>query len=780
MVALYCTADKIGTVSGGGVVTLNELLALQKLGKTVGVDQSIVPPGPDPFVTDLRFEDHVRLLLTGSERYDLAHFYSGCFTKTVRRLRESGIKVTYTAAAHDRRESEREWRKLTGDYPFRHLTDEKLWIEYVGGYLDADLVICPSNLSKRIMESYGAKQVVVIPHGTDLPREVKPLPKRFTVGYLGQVGPDKGIIYLLQAWKKLNYPDARLLLAGRGTEDLVPIIRKYGGGNIQIMGFVRDVSDFYNSCTVYVQPSVCLLPGSVVIANDCPKAIDDLCVSDHVLSADGTYRRVIRPIKNQYSGTLVSLRTSGIDIPTRMTEAHRVLCIPRGLEARRANFDAKMRHWVEALRLHKEGGLGSVRIARRLGLNERTVAGWLYYGAKPRGKSANSSLKETVLLEKPRWVHAGRIEKGDIVVFPRIKENKPIGDLALPKRKFSGLCGNRTSPLPESVSPDADVLRLVGYYISEGCGTTRDVSFCFNSKERDYIEDVSRTIKTKFGLNVRKVSASFNHSTTVWVHSVLFSEWLRGLCGQGAYEKRMPSWALRLPQEQLIPILLGMWNGDGSVFLSSGFYHATYSTVSKVLAYQTFYALVKLGYAPHLYDEKRRGYSIKLSGPQVARFAHDVLGRDLPRQSRKRAINNTWIDDNYYYSRVTDVSRMEYEGTVFNLEVEGNPSYAAPFVVHNSEGFGIEVLEAMAHGRPVIVSSGAGAADVVKDAVDGFVVPPRDPDAISAKIDVFRGIGPWNPKEMGAQARIKAEQYSWDKVRQRYVEVWKDVVLASV
>jgi glycosyltransferase involved in cell wall biosynthesis len=54
----------------------------------------------------------------------------------------------------------------------------------------------------------------------------------------------------------------------------------------------------------------------------------------------------------------------------------------------------------------------------------------------------------------------------------------------------------------------------------------------------------------------------------------------------------------------------------------------------------------------------------------------------------------------------------------------------------HSDTWGLVVNEAMACGLPIIVSSVAGcSADLVKDGWNGYVVPPRDPEKLSAAID---------------------------------------------
>src|SRR5690606_22842703 len=134
------------------------------------------------------------------------HIYSGTFSSTVKALKERNAKVSYTAAAHDLKESKKEHDMWGVPFEYPHLIDPDLWSRYVAGYLNADLLICPSNHSAQVMKEFGYdRRIEVIPHGCNLPEVVKPLPSQFTLGYLGAIGPDKGLKYLIEAWKALGY-----------------------------------------------------------------------------------------------------------------------------------------------------------------------------------------------------------------------------------------------------------------------------------------------------------------------------------------------------------------------------------------------------------------------------------------------------------------------------------------------------------------------------------------------------------------------------------------------
>jgi glycosyltransferase involved in cell wall biosynthesis len=193
----------------------------------------------------------------------LVHGYGGSFPKTCKILKERGAKISWTVAAHDVGISKREHEKLGIPFSYPHLTEPELWNRYIDGYRQADLLITPGEVPKKtlIKQGFSDSKIKVIPHGCPEVNleEIKPLPDKFVVGYLGVCGgADKGLRYLLEAWKLLNYRDgSRLVLAGRDSESAYVrgLVEMFGGGSITLAGWQYEVSDFYNQLTCYVQPS---------------------------------------------------------------------------------------------------------------------------------------------------------------------------------------------------------------------------------------------------------------------------------------------------------------------------------------------------------------------------------------------------------------------------------------------------------------------------------------------------------------------------------------------
>ncbi len=83
------------------------------------------------------------------------------------------------------------------------------------------------------------------------------------------------------------------------------------------------------------------------------------------------------------------------------------------------------------------------------------------------------------------------------------------------------------------------------------------------------------------------------------------------------------------------------------------------------------------------------------------------------------------------------------------------------------EGMGLVILEAMASGLPVITTPN-GPGDIVRDGVDGFVIPIRDVDAIVDRLERLRR-DPVLRMEMGQNARQRALEFTWNTYRRATV-----------
>jgi len=92
------------------------------------------------------------------------------------------------------------------------------------------------------------------------------------------------------------------------------------------------------------------------------------------------------------------------------------------------------------------------------------------------------------------------------------------------------------------------------------------------------------------------------------------------------------------------------------------------------------------------------------------------------------------------------------------------------------EPFGIAILEAMACGKPVIASNRGGPAEIVKDAETGFLINPRDTEAVAERI--IRLIKDEKlRKKMGRKARkIVVEKYSLEKISEEYYRLYRSLI----
>jgi phosphatidyl-myo-inositol alpha-mannosyltransferase len=98
---------------------------------------------------------------------------------------------------------------------------------------------------------------------------------------------------------------------------------------------------------------------------------------------------------------------------------------------------------------------------------------------------------------------------------------------------------------------------------------------------------------------------------------------------------------------------------------------------------------------------------------------------------------------------------------------------AAPSL--GGESFGMVLTEAFAAGTPVIASDIAGYRDVVRDGVDGLLVPVGDAQALAEVLRDFHE-EPERRIRMAQAAAVDVERFAWPRVATEVLEAYRDAI----
>ena len=299
-------------------------------------------------------------------------------------------------------------------------------------------------------------------------------------------------------------------------------------------------------------------------------------------------------------------------------------------------------------------------------------------------------------------------------------------------------------------------MELLGWYIAEGCISKYDKHVCISAHKESAKERIKYLVN-EIGLH------PIEDKGDIMIYSLqlckIFEE-----CGKGAKNKKIPDEYLDSSKKDLIHLYNGMMAGDGS---RRG-HHVLYYTSSNQLKDDFIELCLKLGYSTKTWWRKSKEHIIIKTGQKIKEGWGWMISIH-EKYNRGTIKTRDHIKLIPYNDRVWCI---ETENKNLLIERDGLLSFSGNSV---TEGFGITALEAMAYGRPVIVTEWVGMADYIKNGEEGFVVPIRNPQAIYDKILYFND-NPLEVKRMGRNARMLAERLSWDFVRELYLDCFDEVM----
>lgn len=135
----------------------------------------------------------------------------------------------------------------------------------------------------------------------------------------------------------------------------------------------------------------------------------------------------------------------------------------------------------------------------------------------------------------------------------------------------------------------------------------------------------------------------------------------------------------------------------------------------------------------------------------------------LARQFPEHRFMTTFGDE---LPNMTVTGRVEFEK--MRQMIHGAEVYLAT----TKETFGIGILEAMACGVPVLGYRWGALPDIIEHGVHGFLAAPGDLDGLARGLVYCQE----HRAVLGANARKRALEYTWEQVAQQFAEVYQAVV----
>jgi ribonucleoside-diphosphate reductase alpha chain len=387
------------------------------------------------------------------------------------------------------------------------------------------------------------------------------------------------------------------------------LIRGTNGTSNGIVPMLRN----FNDTARYVDQ--CFTPDTLVYTEQGPKLIEDVSISDKVLTSEGIYHKVKMPIRHEYNGKMLEIQVKNAIYPIRVTPEHQILALQH--QAKGLNFDV---------------------IRNRL---EKSIT-------------------------KAEFVDANTLNKGDFVVFPIPTYTHDIEEITEEDCRFYG------------------IMLGDGHISYDASGVTLNETTKINTLEfvKQYLTD--KGIK----YNIYKDDDS--SIDIKWSTATPRFKWTRSQLYDTHAHKKWDTPMLHLPLNKIQQIIRGIIETDGCV----GEKEITIELSSLGLIESIRYALLRLGALSSGYVRNRVGNvssykNITTRLPtNVIRVPRIQVIMDMFPNAPNGEFFSYLTHGNYIYSRIQDITEVNYAGIVHDFEIDGPHDYTVAHlgIAHNGGG----------------------------------------------------------------------------------------------
>jgi hypothetical protein len=464
-----------------------------------------------------------------------------------------------------------------------------------------------------------------------------------------------------------DVPNVRL---GSVTEGNQTILRKWSDYRVK------------PECDQWINNN-CFVPGALItLADGTAKPIEEVQVGEEVITHRGRARPVTQAFKHEVSGEVLGFKPRGTMERLYATREHPFFVF-------RAND--------QCVACQKPLQRSVQAISHLLGKFYCSSA--CYYQFK-------KTSRELLVEKEGEFVEAWDLRRNDFVASPLVQGSEEVG-LTPGKARLVGLFLAEGS------------YELYSYNKNERVGA----QWAFHQDEESTLgKDVLGLLKEEFGVEgaIRRHSRDKGIVVTTKTNRELaqfFAHWVRG---KGATTKTLHGSLLTAPHQIQKEIVRGWFEGDGSLVVTKADVRLVGASANRSLINQVQIILHRLGVSSRVgYEEqegrkrlvidgevrviadpskKTKAWSLSCGGGWIEDLVQETVYEkryfsELAQRGGLQQVPKLRFFKDYHLQMLGDVEELDYQGPVFNLEVEEDHSYLANGVaVHNCDAWERKVL----------------------------------------------------------------------------------------
>jgi len=385
---------------------------------------------------------------------------------------------------------------------------------------------------------------------------------------------------------------------------------------------------------------LCQPPGQIILTSNGYKEIENIKTGDFVLSHKNKFQKVIKTMNRASKNELMGIYVNGISEPIKLTKEHPVL---------------------------------------------------IY--RKKKQTTTRKSIKDLYSNEVPVFIKAKNVKLGDLVVMPCLPSKDSCDILEIKNYLVNFIEENEyirpalhknDNKIKAKVAINGDFARLLGYLYCDGCIGKSTISISFDNDEERFAQDAIDILYKCFGIN--SIYRKHNNQNIVYCNSTILCEFFRKLTHN---KKQIPPSIMISTKDVKEQFICGCIRADGSYKCGK---QIRFHNTNKLLAYSIRSILVSLGFSCTIVKNKIKEkkslclYDVCISSTKDIEKAHSFINKytyvpcynNIVKSAKKTNIVNGQM-----IATVKRVRNLDYEGQVFNIEVENDNSYTSLWCLHN-------------------------------------------------------------------------------------------------